>query len=166
MRRKGPFRKTFADTPFEFRSVDVPSGVSDQPKSDDETRRGALNRTRNARALEPDADYWVGLEGGVEEIGTTLTAFAWMAVLGPDERLGEARTVTLPLPPRIRQLVADGIELGEANDRVFATVNSKQQGGAFGLLTNGIMTRESVYTETLIVALVPLVNDLYRDIGC
>jgi non-canonical (house-cleaning) NTP pyrophosphatase len=53
------------------------------------------------------------------------------------------------------------MELGDANDRVFSTVNSKHQGGAFGLLTNGLYTREAVYTEALVMALVPLVNGLY-----
>ena len=144
-------------------SVDVPSGVSDQPLSDEETRRGAGNRVNSARAVSPDAAFWVGLEGGVEVIGDRLTAFAWMAVLDPTGTLGEARTVTLPLPPRIKALVDQGIELGDANDRVFSTVNSKQKGGAFGLLTNGIYTRESVYTEALVVAMVPFVNDLYAD---
>ena len=58
-----------------------------------------------------------------------------------------------------------GLELGDANDKVFATVNSKHQGGAFGLLTNGIYTREGVYTEALVIALVPFVNGLYTEPG-
>jgi non-canonical (house-cleaning) NTP pyrophosphatase len=53
------------------------------------------------------------------------------------------------------------MELGEANDRVFATVNSKQGGGAYGLLTDGRYTRESIYAQTLIIALTPFVNALY-----
>jgi non-canonical (house-cleaning) NTP pyrophosphatase len=39
------------------------------------------------------------------------------------------------------------------------------EGGAFGLLTNGIYTREGVYTEALVIALVPFVNELYRKPG-
>jgi len=45
--------------------------------------------------------------------------------------------------------------------RVFSTRNSKQAGGAFGLLTWGQMTRDSVYTQTLILALLLFLNDLY-----
>ena len=40
-------------------------------------------------------------------------------------------------------------------DRVFATVNSKQGGGAFGLLTDGRYTREGIYRQTLELALIP-----------
>ena len=139
----------------------VESGVSDQPKSDEETRRGARTRVANAQAAESDADFWVGLEGGIETIDGQLMAFAWMAVLGQGGNIGEARTVTLPLPPAVKELVDSGLELGDANDRVFSTVNSKHKGGAFGLLTNGLYTREGVYTEALVIALVPFVNELY-----
>lgn len=146
--------------------ADVESGVADQPMTDDETRRGARNRVQAARLVQPDADYWVGLEGGIEVIDDQLMAFAWMAVQGNSETMGEARSVTLPLPPSVSELLDAGLELGEANDQVFSTVNSKQGGGAYGLLTEGLYTRESVYTQTLIIALIPFVNSLYPQSNC
>jgi inosine/xanthosine triphosphatase len=158
---KAAFMLQFPEEEPELIPLSVESGVNEQPMSDKETRRGARNRARNARQLQVDADFWVGLEGGIETIDGQLTAFAWMAILGPDQRIGEARTVTLPLPPAVKALVEEGLELGDANDRVFSTVNSKHQGGAFGLLTRGIHTREGVYTEALVIALVPFVNELY-----
>jgi inosine/xanthosine triphosphatase len=159
------FALQFPGETIEYTPASVESGVGDQPFSDEETRHGARNRARNASEMYPGADYWVGLEGGIETIDDQLMAFAWMAVLGPDQRIGEARTVTLPLPPAVKTLVDQGLELGDANDKVFSTVNSKHQGGAFGLLTNGIYTREGVYTEALVIALVPFVNELYKKPG-
>lgn len=141
--------------------VSVASGVADQPMTDTETRQGARNRVAAAQARAPDADYWVGLEGGLDYFDGDLMAFAWMVVAGPGGRVSETRSATLPLPPRVQALVADGLELGEANDRVFSTLNSKQAGGAYGLLTNGLMTRESIYTQTLILALIPFVHELW-----
>jgi len=135
--------------------------VSDQPTSDQETRVGARNRATAAGDALPEADYWVGLEGGVEVIDEQLMAFAWMAIKGRSGKIGEARSATLPLPPAVKDLVDSGMELGDANDKVFATINSKQGGGAYGLLTNGLYTRESIYTQTLIIALTPFVNELY-----
>ena len=157
------FAQVFDGEPVEIDPVAVASEVSDQPMTDTETRRGARNRATNARATAPEARFWVGLEGGIEVIDGDLMAFAWMAILGRDDRIGEARTVTLPLPPAIKTLIDAGHELGDANDRVFSTVNSKQKGGAFGLLTNGLYTRESVYTEALTSALVPFVHALFGD---
>jgi inosine/xanthosine triphosphatase len=155
------FSRQFPSAGLNLISVDVESGVSDQPDSDEETRKGARNRVEQASRAHADADFWVGLEGGVETTDDQLMAFAWMAVRGPDGSMSEARTATLPLPPAVQELVANGIELGEANDRVFATVNSKQQEGAFGLLTDGLYTREEVYREALIFALVPFVHELF-----
>ncbi len=143
--------------------VAAASGVSEQPVGDSETRRGARNRIASARDLEPAADYWVGLEGGIETLDGALLAFAWMAVMDSTGRIGMSRSATLPLPPAIQKLVAAGMELGEANDRVFATHNSKQAGGAFGLLTDGLLTRESIYRETVLLALIPLLHPLFAD---
>jgi inosine/xanthosine triphosphatase len=158
---KRAFETLFPDATLEMTSVGVESGVSDQPTSDEETRRGARTRAANANLAVPDADFWVGMEGGIEVIDRQLMAFAWMAVQGPSGDVSEARSVTLPLPPAVKELVDSGLELGDANDQVFATANSKQGGGAYGLLTNGLYTRESVYRQTLIIALTPFVNALY-----
>lgn len=155
------FRARFPEATLETSAVTVESGVSDQPMSDAETRRGAHNRVRNACAEFPGADFWVGLEGGLEAIDGDLMASAWMVIRSRDGRMGEARTPTLPLPPRVQALVKSGLELGEANDRVFATLNSKQGGGAFGLLTDGLYTRGGVYTQALILALIPLTHSLW-----
>lgn len=159
------FRDRFDDVDLDVVPVTVPSGVAEQPMSDAETRTGALHRVNAARRADPDADYWVGLEGGLEWIGDELYASAWMAVADAHGRYGRARTPTLPLPPEIRRLVRDGLELGDANDRVFGTRNSKQAGGAFGLLTGNRLTRESVYAEAVSLALVPLLHPLWRGTG-
>lgn len=160
---RSAFSMQFPGTELEIVPLATDSGVADQPMSDGETRRGARNRARNARKAVPDADFWVGLEGGLETIDGALMGFAWMVVAGPGGRLGEARTPTLPMPPAVQRLVAEGLELGEANDRVFATTNSKQKGGAFGLLTGGRYTREGVYTQALVLALIPFVHVLWAN---
>lgn len=155
------FATQFPNKTPELLSVGVTSGVSDQPVSDDETRCGARNRANHASEAVPNANFWIGLEGGVAAFDEQLMAFAWVAVKGPAGNISEARSVTLPLPPAVKTLMDAGLELGEANDRVFSTVNSKQKGGAYGLLSDGLYTRESIYCQTLIIALIPFVNELY-----
>jgi inosine/xanthosine triphosphatase len=158
---RSAFQSRFASCEIRITLVKVDSGVADQPMSDDETRKGARNRVANARLKIPEADYWVGLEGGLDLFGQQLMAFAWMVITGPGKRSSEARSATLPLPPKVQTLIDTGLELGEANDQVFSTLNSKQAGGAYGLLTDGLLTRESIYTQTLILALVPFVHELW-----
>ena len=158
---RSAFAALFLDKDTELQGIDAASGVADQPSSDAETRTGARNRAENARQAERDADFWVGIEGGIDVTGEQLMAFAWMHIRGSNGLSSEARSVSLPLPPRVKELVDAGLELGDANDRVFSTLNSKHGGGAFGLLTDGRITRESVYAETMMLALMPFVNPLF-----
>ena len=146
---------------IELTGVAVDSEVSDQPMSNDETLTGALNRVKNARLLLSGADYYVGLEGGVEETSYGLMAFAWM-VIDNGQKVGQARTAGFFLPPEVAKLVHEGMELGDADDRVFAKTNSKQQNGAVGLLTNDAITRKSLYIPAVQMAFIPFLNpELY-----
>lgn len=155
------FQSQFSGRDIQLIPISVESGVSDQPMSDRETRQGARNRVKKSRLELVDADFWVGLEGGLDLFDDQLMAFAWMVIANRENRISETRSATLPLPPEIQELVSGGMELGEANDQVFSTINSKQGGGAFGLLTDGLLTRESIYTQTLILALIPFVHELW-----
>jgi non-canonical (house-cleaning) NTP pyrophosphatase len=51
------------------------------------------------------------------------------------------------------------MELGHADDLVFKAQNSKQQGGSVGLLTHGLVTRETYYEQALLLALIPFLNE-------
>jgi len=155
------FARVFPESSPVVEAVDVASGVAEQPMTDGETQKGARNRAQGAIAAAPGADFGVGMEGGIERMDGEFLAFAWMAVTDRAGALSEARSVTLPLPPAVRDLVDEGHELGDANDRVFETSNSKQSGGAFGLLTNGLLTRETVYADTIIAALTPFMSALF-----
>eukprot|EP00048_Salpingoeca_helianthica_P002928 m.62306 g.62306 ORF g.62306 m.62306 type:complete len:192 (-) comp12395_c0_seq1:82-657(-) len=161
---RGAFLAVFPSEQFEFFSVDVPSGVSDQPMGDEETLLGARNRVRNARAACPDADYHCGLEGGCAFIGEDMHCFAWIVISNNEAKPveGKARTCTFDTPPLMSALVAGGMELGHANDKVFSLRNSKQQGGAVGSLTGGLITRQTYYEPAAILALIPFRNrDLF-----
>lgn len=151
------FQRMFPAEIFDVAPVAAPSGVSNQPMDSAETLRGALNRANAAQALRPQADFWVGIEGGVEEAGGELAAFAWVAVLSPTA-CGKARTGTFFLPPAVTKLVRQGIELGEADDIIFGAINSKQQNGAIGLLTGDVIDRTALYEHAVVLALVAFKN--------
>lgn len=143
--------------PFQIEAVSVPSGVSEQPMDEDETLQGAVNRVGNARREYPGASFYIGIEGGVSLHNGRLFAFAWIVVAN-EQFESHARTASFELPPVIRQLIGEGLELGEADDRVFNQQNSKQQNGAVGLLTADRVTRESLYRQACLLALIPFLN--------
>lgn len=157
------FQKTFPEYDILVESVSVSSGVAEQPMSDAETLTGARNRALNARTAQKDADYWVGLEGGIADDGQGMEAFAWMYILS-DKKEGKARSASFQLPPKIRNLVLSGIELGHADDMVFDRQNSKQGNGAVGILTHGLIDRAAYYEPAVILALIPFVNAPLYDV--
>ncbi len=151
------FSQMFPDEMFEVEGLDTSSGVSDQPMTNEETLTGAKNRASNAKEEITEADFWVGIEGGIEETQDGMEAFAWVVILSKNQK-GQSRTSTFYLPPKVRDLVLEGVELGHANDQVFAEHNSKQKGGAVGSLTNGLLGRTEYYEQAVILALIPFVN--------
>lgn len=153
------FQKMFPAETFEIEDVSVPSGVGDQPTSDSETFQGAWNRAENASKEIPVADFWVGIEGGIEEKNGEMEAFAWVTVKGKNGKFGKGRTGTFFLPPKVAELIKQGKELGEADDIVFQRTNSKQVSGAIGILTGDVMTRTGYYIETVVLALIPFKNE-------
>ncbi|KAK3190684.1 hypothetical protein K4F52_003375 [Lecanicillium sp. MT-2017a] len=157
------FQRMFPHLTFDVRSVSVPSGVPDQPLTDKETFQGALNRARGARDAEPNAEYWIGLEGGIDSdpksVGDGLIqSFAWIAIVGKDGKEGKARTATYFLPEETAKLLRGGMELGHADDQVHGRTNSKQKSGSVGILTDDVICRQSYYAEAVILALVPFKN--------
>lgn len=151
------FAKVFSDAQLEVEGIKVPSGVSDQPMDCDETYEGAMNRVAGAKEARPGADYYVGMEGGLEEIHGRLAAFAWM-VISDGTRTSKGRTGTFFLAPKVEELVRSGMEMGYADDQVFGTVNSKETLGATGILTKGLIDRAGFYEHAMILALIPFVN--------
>ncbi|MDX2283305.1 MAG: inosine/xanthosine triphosphatase [Bacteroidia bacterium] len=155
------FRMLFPGQPWEAIGRPAPSGVPEQPLGDEETLLGALNRARAAQQMAPEAAWWVGIEGGILWREDRFEAFAWVAVWD-GMRQGTARTAAFSLPPAVADLIRAGLDLGQADDQIFGTVNSKQQNGAVGLLTGDAITRSGLYTPAVVMALIPFRNpDLY-----
>jgi inosine/xanthosine triphosphatase len=154
------FQLMFPETEWTMESANNLSGVSDQPKSDQEILEGATNRARSAGREYPEADYCVGIEGGIEDTGS-MAAFAWVVIKSSTQE-GKARTGTFFLPDEVAKWIRAGKELGEADDLVFNKNNSKQENGAVGLLTNNVTDRTRFYEEAVVLALIPFNNpELY-----
>ncbi|MFH1450999.1 MAG: inosine/xanthosine triphosphatase [bacterium] len=158
------FQKMFPAETFEIEGIKVSSEVSEQPQNDLETFQGAQNRAKNA-SEKVLADFWVGIEGGIEQNGTNMAAFAWVLIKSKDGSFGKSRTGTFFLPPKIVELIKQGKELGEADDIVFGRTNSKQENGAVGILTNNVVDRTKYYTEAIVLALIPFKNKHLYGVG-
>lgn len=155
------FQRMFPGLPIDIQGISVPSGVSHQPTSDDETFQGAATRAQQAARLDPQSDFWVGIEGGIQIVEKEISSFAWVVVCSKNQS-GKGRTSTFFLPEKVAQLIRQGYELGDADDMVFGRQNSKQENGAVGLLTGDVIDRIALYEQAIIMALIPFKNpELY-----
>lgn len=151
------FQKVWPDKEWITQGVNVPSGVSDQPMTDKESIKGARNRAQEAMNSKP-ADYAVGLEGGIQQIDDLWFDCGWIVVIDKKGGEGIGSTARIITPKKMIQKIEQGMELGHVVDEFFGTTNAKQQGGHFGLMTNGTITRTSGYVDGVIMALTRFIH--------
>ena len=133
--------------------------VADQPMSRAETMTGALTRAENARAASWESDFWLGIEGGIEDTPLGMTCFAWVVVLDRDGRVGQRTDGCCSFcPSKSPSWCAAAWNWAMLMMSVFKRDNSKQANGAIGLLTDDLVDREGYYVHALIMALVPFKN--------
>jgi inosine/xanthosine triphosphatase len=144
-------------------AIAVASTVRDQPFGDDETVRGARERARAAREAL-DADLGVGIEGGVVEMSDrSMRTCAWAVIVDREGRVGLGGSLAMPLPGVIADWLREGLELGDAMDRLVRERGTKHGRGAVGVLTAGLVNRQRAYEVLVTYALAPfLTPELYE----
>ena len=133
-----------------FETISVPSGVSEQPFSDAETRQGAINRAVNAME-GTGADLSFGLEGGVYELDGAMYCCNWGAVAVKEGPVISSSGASFALPEEIAEQLRAGKELGPVMDEFTRTKDIRQHAGAIGIFTDGLVDRKVMFEH--IVAL-------------
>ncbi len=145
----------------EFVSIEVKSGVSNQPIGDEETVRGAINRATQA-LKSSKADLGVGLEGGVEETKHGMMATVWCAIVDVKGKIGLGGGLHIHIPEIVAEKIRKGVELGKAMDELTNRKDTKHQEGAIGILTKGLIDRKTGYESLVRLATAKFLNpDLY-----
>lgn len=155
------FQQMFPDEQFVVEGIEVDSGVGAQPMGEGATLHGAHNRLLAAKKARPDADFWVGQEGGLDKMGVDMLCFAWIMIEDRNRRSGQAQTAAFFLPPGLADLVRQGYELGEASAILLPNTDRKK--GGLPYLTGGNLDRVQHYVRAVVLALIPFKHpDLYR----
>ncbi|MFD1066769.1 DUF84 family protein [Oceanobacillus locisalsi] len=133
---------------FEVSPLKVPSNVSEQPFSDEETRLGAINRAKACSASSADG-LGIGLEGGVMYVGDTLFLCNWGALSTEDGKLYTASGARIALPKEIETGLQTAGELSAMMDAYTKKENVRNHEGAIGVFTNNLVTREEMFTHVV-----------------
>jgi inosine/xanthosine triphosphatase len=135
-------------------AVPVTSAVPAQPVMDEETIRGARHRAREARRLG-DADLGIGIESGVHKDACGVWMCTWVAAVDSGGREGLSCGVRFQLPPWMASRALSGEELGAIVDASLGHADAHEELGAIGLLTHGLLDRQSILEQAVAAALIP-----------
>ncbi len=153
-----------ANALFEVASMDVPSGVRHTPLSREEIMTGARQRAEAlvsiAREKNERWKYFVGLEGGIDIIRERGARWVflenWAYVTDGTGRasFGQSGAVLMP-EPLVKSVVDEGVELSEAIDAFAGHHGIRDAQGAWGVLTDNLVTRQDSFRIAVINAFAP-----------
>lgn len=137
----------------------VASGVDDQPRSDEETKTGAINRARAAleqgskEFIDENEILGVGMEGGVFLQGEELWSTVWAAVVDRDGNLFTSNGARTQVPEPIATLVKNGEEMGPVVVKLTGNSDVRQGIGMIGVITSEFIDRTEEYSGIVKFAL-------------
>ena len=127
---------------------DVPSKVSNQPLSDEETLIGAYNRAEQAIQLY-NAEIGIGLEGGVMELQGVTYLCSWGSMIDKNGVQFNASGARIPLPIEIAEGLHQDKELGDLMDLYAQKQDVRKNEGAIGIFTNNLIGRKEMFVHIL-----------------
>jgi len=137
------------------------SEVSDQPRSLDETVRGAMNRARNAFQ---DCNYSFGIESGLMAVPHTKTGHMDVCVCvifdGREYHLGLSSAWEAPRQV-VEYMLEEGLNMNDAAYKAGLTANLTvgSAEGLVGIVTKGRLTRKAYTKEAIRTALIHIEQD-------
>ena len=141
--------------------IEVFSNVAGQPVNSD-TFLGAQNRAKALQKIDTEqnlkARFFVGIEGGIQEIFSKWFALGCMCIMDREGKIGFGTSPQFELPMVIVERLLNGEELGDVIDDLTGLKNTKQKQGAIGYLTQGVLDRKNIYVQGLHMALIPFLN--------
>lgn len=136
--------------------VQIASQVSAQPTGK-AVWQGAYNRAQAALA-QHQADYGVGVEGGLLRIHRTTYNGACCVIVDSKSAVHSGYSPLFELPPPVLAQLHQGHELGEVIDQLVGQHDIKRREGAIGVLSRNVLTREQILRTAVLCALLPFVN--------
>ncbi len=143
---------------FDVESIEVDSGIAEQPKSLEETMRGAQTRAFRCR---DEADWGIGIETGIMPVESTSTGWMnivictiWTGLIWAD---GMSSGFVVPKPV-IEIAFRDNVDLSEAVLRAGLTTEKRvgYKEGVINVLTNGKMARKPYVKQAIMMAMIQI----------
>jgi len=134
------------------------SGVSEQPKTDEEALTGAINRAKFVHD-QSQADYSIGMEGGLQKIGERWFECGWVAIVNKDGELGLGSSARFQASGKLIKEILAGKEMGVVIDEITGEKDIKEREGAMGVVSAGHLPRDLCYSHGVWFAFGPFISD-------
>ena len=141
----------------EIIGIEVSSDVPNQPKSLEETVRGAIHRAQNAYT---DCSYSIGLESGLMPVPYTKSGYMDLTACaifdGSEHHLGLSSAWEFPNKEVMRLIVEEGLDMSQASNKLGLSTNPAlgKAEGAVGIVTKGRLDRKGYTKQALRMALI------------
>ena len=146
----------------EVKGIHVSSGIKPFPTTEEETFQGAANRAK-AVSKRDQADYYVGLEGGLQTL-KGYTIVKQIAVILHEDQIGVGVSSGYNAPESlIKQLDMTTDESRKILDKHFGKTEILSKEGIIGVLTNGKLTRTKISRDAIMCALTRFINPKYYE---
>jgi len=158
---------------FEIVALEVPSNVRHTPLTREDMMKGARHRAEAlvniAREKNEPWRYFVGLEGGFDVVheGGVRWVFLenWAYVTDGNALASFGQSGAILVPDALAKRVVDeGVELAEAIDAFAGGRGIRDAQGTWGVLTQGLTTRQEAFRIAVLNAFTPFLNPpLFSD---
>lgn len=155
--------RAFGD--IELVSEKFSSDISEQPMTEEEGIKGAINRLENSREKYPDADYYIGMEGYVDSNEYGMFLAGTVVIDNKEGVRGIGISGKILLPDNIKNELEKGAELGPLVQQLMEDVNNeiRHLGGTNGVLTKGLYNRVDEFKDATKCALAKFQSpELYK----
>ena len=141
----------------------VPSDVADMPLSLEVTLEGAKNRAQNLIKKGIDADFYVGIEGGVWSVldKKVLGGTIYIINKAGEGHFGISQVMEVPSIIE-HMLYEEGKELGPAMEALKWSVHSRSEEGSMGAWSDNMLVRKDEFTLAFKAAISPFFNEYYK----
>ena len=145
---------------------EVSTNAPAMPLTDEELMSGARERALAAQQAllnaNLSAQFYVGLEGGFHSISldgkrhTFLRGWAFVTD-GARESYGASPSISVP-DSIVRRVIDGRTELGVVIDEIAGEYDVRSRQGAWGVLSNDLLTRAMSFEQALVAAFAPFYN--------
>lgn len=142
-------QKLYKDT-FELQCIDVSSGVSETPHSDEEGIQGALSRISEAEAKIPGANAYIGLEGIVTRNSYGVFLCGWAVIKDENGKMHMGCSAKVQLPDSLTGDLSSFKKLSELTAEKYPEqAHELPKIGTNGVITRGLYTRVDEFVDAL-----------------